>query len=153
MPRGDFSNEDTGWSITSNSDGIDETANKEQKRSDSYHALKDIDNLLKHAVLLDTIVVTEPSKRLGEGAALMHHLYCPVSVNGKIGVAKLYIAENLGDKHKFYLMRIEKASTAMGFNTENGGSTPHSNAATVDATVSIAQLFDFVKEHDGEVIF
>lgn len=148
VPRGDFNNEDTGWSITSNSDGIDETANKEQKRSDSYHALKDIDELLKNAVLLDTIVVTDPSKRIGKNAALMHHLYCPISVNGEVGVAKLYIAESLGDKHKFYLMRIEKASTAMGFNTEDGESTPHSNAATDDATVSIAQIFEFVKEHN-----
>ena len=147
VPRGDFKNEDTGWNITSNSDGIDETANKEQKRSDSYHALKDIDELLKNAVLLDTIVVTEPSKRIGKNAALMHHLYCPVSVDGEVGVAKLYIAESIGDKRKFYLMRIEKASTAMGFNAEVGESTPHSNAATDDATVSIAQIFEFVKEH------
>ena len=147
VPRGDFKNEDTGWNITSNSDGIDETANKEQKRSDSYHALKDINDLLKNAVLLDTVVVTDPSKRMGKNAALMHHMYCPISVNGEIGVAKLYIAESLGDKHKFYLMRIEKASTAMGFNTENGESTPHSIAATDDAMVSIAQIFEFVKEH------
>ena len=147
VPRGDFKNEDTGWSITSNSDGIDETSNKEQKRSDSYHALKDINDLLKNAVLLDTVVVTDPSKRMGKNAALMHHMYCPISVNGEIGVAKLYIAESLGDKHKFYLMRIEKASTAMGFNTENGESTPHSIAATDDAMVSIAQIFEFVKEH------
>ena len=147
VPRGDFKNEDTGWSITSNSDGIDETSNKEKKRSDSYHALKDIDDLLKNAVLLDTVVVTDPSKRMGKNAALMHHMYCPISVKGEIGVAKLYVAESLGDTHKFYLMRIEKASTAMGFNTENGESTPHSQAATDDATVSIAQIFEFVKEH------
>lgn len=147
VPRGDFKNEDTGWSITSNSDGIDETSNKEQKRSDSYHALKDIDDLLKNAVLLDTVVVTDPSKRMGKNAALMHHMYCPISVKGEIGVAKLYVAESLGDTHKFYLMRIEKASTAMGFNTENGESTPHSQAATDDAMVSIAQIFEFVKEH------
>lgn len=150
VPRGDFKNEDTGWNITSNSDGIDETANKEQKRSDSYHAMKDIDELLKNAVLLDSIVVTEPSKRIGKNAALMHHLYCPVSVDGEVGVAKLYIAESLGDKRKFYLMRIEKASTAMGFNAEVGESTPHSNAATDDATVSIAQIFEFVKEHNKD---
>ena len=147
VPRGDFKNEDTGWNITSNSDGIDETSNKEQKRSDSYHALKDIDDLLKNAVLLDTVVVTDPSKRMGKNAALMHHMYCPISVKGEIGVAKLYVAESLGDTHKFYLMRIEKASTAMGFNTENGESTPHSQAATDDAMVSIAQIFEFVKEH------
>lgn len=150
VPRGDFNNYDTGWNITSNSDGIGETANKEQKRSDSYHALKDIDKLLKHAVLLDTVVVTKPSKRLGKNAVFMHHLYCPVKSDGNIGVAKLYIAESFEDNHKFYLLRIEKASSAMGFSTADSTSTPHSNAATDDATFSIAEIFDFVKKHDKD---
>ena len=150
VPRGDFNNEDTGWSITSNADGIDETSNKEKKQSDSYHALKDVNALIKNAVLLDTVVATEPSKRLGKDAAFVHHLYCPVSINGKVGLAKLYIAESLGNKHKFYLMRIEKASTAMGFNTENDVSTPRSKAASVDATISISQIYEFVKAHDKD---
>lgn len=62
----------------------------------------------------------------------------------------LYIAESLGDKQKFYLLRIEKASIAMGFNIENDVSTPHSKAATVDATINIAQIYEFVKEHDKD---
>ena len=52
---------------------------------------------------------------------------------------------------KFYLLRIEKASTAMGFNTEDGGSTPHSNAATIDATVSIADIHKFVKGYKTDL--
>lgn len=45
-------------------------------------------------------------------------------------------------------MRIEKASTAMGRGTKNGESTPHSKTATVDATISVADLYDIVKTYD-----
>ena len=40
----------------------------------------------------------------------------------------------------------KKASTAMGFSTENGGLTPHSYAATDDAIKSLTHIFVFVKE-------
>lgn len=76
----------------------------------------------------------------------MHRLYCPISVNGKVGIAKFYIAEKLGNNHKFYLIRIEKASTAMGFNTEKGVLTPHSKAATVNANIRVAHILLFVNE-------
>ena len=147
IPRGNFYNNDTSWNITSNSDGIDETANKEHKWSDSYHALKDIDQMLQNAVLLDTVVVSDPSNRLGKYAAFMHHLYCPVVINGEKGLAKLYVAETIGSNHKFYLMRIEKASSDMGFNTEFDISTPHGKATSNDATISISEIFDFVKKN------
>ena len=38
----------------------------------------------------------------------------------------------------------------MGFNTKNDVSTPHSKAATVNATVSISQIYEFVKAHDKD---
>ncbi|MDD6094242.1 MAG: hypothetical protein PUC29_00645 [Clostridia bacterium] len=150
MPRGDFYNKDTKWTIKSNADGIDETSSKEHKWSDSYHSLADIDKMLTNAVLLDTVVVTEPSKRLGKNAVFMHHMYCPVIVDGTKGLAKLYVAETLGNTHKFYLTRIEKASTDMGFFSVPRESTPRSDATSADATVSIAQIFEFVKQHDKD---
>ena len=54
------------------------------------------------------------------------------------------------DKRKFYLVRIEKASTAMGFITENSESTPRSKATTVDADISIADWLSLVKKFDKE---
>ena len=149
VPRGTFFNKDTQWSIKSNSDGVGETANKSGKWSDGYHTLSDIDKMLENAVLLDTVAVNSPSKRLGENAAFIHHLYCPIYVNGEAGLAKIYVAETFGNDHKFYLLKIEKASSDMGFNYVSEVLTPDSEAASEDAEVSVADIFSFVKNHDG----
>ena len=150
IPRGEFHNADTKWDIRSSSDGADETAHKNGKWSDEYHALKDIESMLENAVLLDSVTVSEPSKRLGNDAVFMHHLYCPVSVSGQKGVAKLYVAESYTDDHKFYLLKIEKTSSDMGLGTGNGTPTPDSGAVSEDADISIAEIFDFVKKHDAQ---
>ena len=59
--------------------------------------------------------------------------------------AKLYVSETIGNNHKFYWNRIEKASSDMGFNTEMGISTPRGNATSNDANISISKIFDFLK--------
>ena len=108
VPRGEMHNADTGWRIRVNSNGIDETAAKTHKWSPAYRSLVNLREILKNAVLLDTVVVSEPSKRLGTGAAFMHHLYCPVRYGGDMGVAKLYIVEDI-NLRRHYLTKIEMA--------------------------------------------
>ena len=73
---------------------------------------------------------------------------CPIIVNGQKALAKLYVAETLENDHKFYLVKIEKASSDKGFILNNEESTPNGNPASADATISISEIFNFVKNHD-----
>ena len=67
--------------------------------------------MLQNAVLLDSFVVTKPSSKMDKTATFIHHLYCPVRVANETGIAKLYVTENIGDEHKFYLTKIMMEST------------------------------------------
>ena len=142
IPRIEIANKDTSWVIKSSADGIDETSAKRGKWSNEYHALKDIRAMVSNAVLLDTVVVSDPSKRMGKGAVFVHHLYAPVLIKNNKAVAKLYVTENITDSKKFYLTKIEKVSNARGLNAPDG------NSAAFDTKISIAEIFDFVKRND-----
>ena len=58
------------------------------------------------------------------------------------------VTEDISDTKRFYLTKIEKASSDMGFNTEIGISTLRGNATSNDANISVADIFEFVKKHD-----
>ena len=147
VPRGEMHNADTGWQIRVNSNGIDETAAKTHKWSPAYRSLVNLREILKNAVLLDTVVVSEPSKRLGTGAAFMHHLYCPVRYGGDMGVAKLYIVEDI-NLRRHYLTKIEMASDDSTGRASNLPPTPQSSSDATD--VSVAKIFDFGKRHSED---
>ena len=134
-------NRDTGWSVIVNSDGIDETANKRKKWSADYHSLKSINEMIQDAILVDTVVVDKPSKKLGNNTALVHHMYCPVSVDGEKAIAKLYITEEIGNRNKFYLTKIETVPT----DSTGLHSIVSSPKSSVDTDISIADLYSFVK--------
>ncbi len=150
IPRGSFYNDDTGWNITSTRDGIDETANKKGVGSAEHQSLADLDNMLKNAILLDTVIASEPSKRMGKSTVLVHHLYCPISRNGKSAIAKLYVTENIQGKHRFYLTKIEEVTHAMGNTAKTGSDAPRAKrtAGDTSSAMSVAEIFAFVKEHD-----
>ena len=148
IPRGDFVNADTNWNITVSRDGIDETANKKNKSSSEYRALTDIDAMIRNAVLLDTIVVSNPSKKMGYSAVLVHHLYCPVLIGNEKAIAKIYITENYDGNHKFYLTKIEKVSSAMVSSSKLGEIDPRVKDTTDNTEISVAEIFDFVKKND-----
>lgn len=139
-------NIDTNWSIEVSRNGIDETSNKRGKWSNEYHSLANIQEMLVNAVLLDTVVVNEPSKRLGNNSAFLHHMYCPVSIDGEKGIAKLYVTEEVGNINKFYLVKIEMVptdSTVLGIEAF----APNSS---VDTELSVADIFRFVKENNDK---
>lgn len=136
-------NEDTGWNIEVSGKGIEETAHKMKKWSASYHSLKNINEMLEGAILLDSIIVNKPSKRMGPKAVIVHHFYCPVSVNSEKGIAKLYVTENYENEKTFYLTKIEMVSTDSRW---DGDDASRQNSS-VDTTISIADIFDFVKSH------
>ena len=99
--------------------------------------------MLESAVLVDTVVVDAPSSRMDKTATFIHHMYCPVTVNGEKGIAKLYITENIGDEHKFYLTKIEMESVdSMG---QGKSGDPNSS---IDSVISIADIYDFVKANN-----
>ncbi len=147
VSRESVKNQDTGWIIDVNRDGIDETANKNGKWSIAYHSLKNIQNMLANCILMDTVVANDPSKRMGADAAFVHHLYCPVKVDGINGIAKLYVVESYQDRKRFYLTKIEMApSDSTGLNA-NGEYVPNSSE---DTDISIAEIYEFVKTHDKD---
>ena len=78
---------------------------------------------------------------------MMHHLYCPVFIDEKCAVAKLYISESYDKVKRFYLTKIEMVpADSTGLNHDND-IVPNSSAGT---TVSIADVFEFVKKHNDD---
>lgn len=55
----------------------------------------------------------------------------------------MYVTENIGDEHKFYLTKIEMESS----DSSNQRKISDRNSS-VDSVISISQIFDFVKEND-----
>lgn len=150
IPKGEFHNRDTGWSVGVPRRGVDETAHKGGKWSNAYHSLKSIDKMISNAVLLDTVSVSKPSKRMGASSVFVHHLYCPVDFNGRKAIAKLYITEDYTGGHNFYLTKIEEASlTGVSSDRNSGSLNQGANSTASDTSViSIAEIFEFVKQHD-----
>ena len=72
------------------------------------HTLEDIEKIINNAVILDTVTVSEQSRRMGKSSVFVHQLYSPIIVNGKKSIAKLYIAEDIQGNHKFYLTKMRK---------------------------------------------
>ena len=139
-------NTDTGWTVSVSRNGIDETATKRGKWSAEYRSLVSINDMLTNAVLLDTICVNKPSKRLGNSAAFVHYMYCPISIDGVNAIAKLYVTEEVGNINKFYLTKIEMVptdSTVLGKNAF----APNSS---VDTEISVADIYDFVKRNNDK---
>ena len=95
-------------------------------------------------IIEDTVsAIDQPSKRMGDAAALVHHLYCPISVNGEKGIAKLYVSEDYTDQKTFYLTKIEMVPT-----DSRGDSVSTSRPkSSVDTDVSIAQSAADVKKN------
>lgn len=138
-------NSDTEWTINVNRDGIDETANKNGKWSAAYHSLVNIREMLENAVLLDTVSVDRPSKRLGNNVLFLHSMYCPVTVSGEKAIAKLYVTEEVGDKNTFYLVKIEMVPTDSTV-LSSKAVAPNSS---IDTVISLSELYGFVKRLDN----
>ncbi len=152
IPRGSFHNNDTGWDISSTRDGINETTHKKGVGSAEHRALSDLDSMLRKAVLLDTVVASEPSKRMGKSTVLVHHLYCPIIRDGNKAVAKLYVTEDIQGGHRFYLTKIEEVTHAIVAAANNGSIDPRAKRTAGDTSseMSVAEIFAFVKEHDAD---
>ena len=58
-------------------------------------------------------------------------------------MAKLYVTENIGNEHKFYLTKIKMESTDSIRQSENSGIN-----SSPDSTISVSEIFDFVKKNN-----
>jgi len=85
---------------------------------------------------------------MGASAIFVHHLYCPVLINGKKAIAKIYVTENYSGVHKFYLTKIEKVSSAKDSTTNRSGTAPRVIDTSDNTEISVAEIFDFVKKND-----
>ena len=148
IPRTGTKNLDTGWNVNVSGKGIEKTASQQKKWSLEYHSLSSINSMLENAILFDTVAVDKPSKKLGKNVAFLHHMYVPIIADGNEMVAKLYVTEEIGDEHKFYLIKAEAV-----FTDSRGDSNKASRQFSSSKTASIntvADLFDFVKERTAD---
>lgn len=129
----------TGWSITSNSDGIDETSNKEQKKSASYRALNRyyFDNYTTH---FDNLFggYVENDELIPVRFGLKH---------GKGGEAVLYvIVDQDAIPLKKILQKQKKKAEVIG---KAGPQIAESSLPISTFKYSIPQIVDFVKTKDS----
>ena len=100
--------------------------------------------MLANAILFDSNVVAEPSKRMGENSAFVHIMYCPIISDGIKGFAKLYIVEEYGDTKKYYLTKIESE-----YLDSKGKDFPVSSSKYSDIQ-NVADLYALVKQYDKD---
>ncbi len=150
MESGDYVNEDTGWSIHAGRTLLDETKHYAKRERISAKALKDIDEILKNAVLLDTEISTLTSNKKSRGTAFMHKLYAPILYEEKPYIAKINVEEyfDYGTeivKRKGYHLAAIKIEAADGFFIDSSTTEPMPDATSIN---SIRDLFGFVNSLD-----
>ena len=105
---------------------------------------KGIQAMLANAILFDSNVVAERSKRMGETSAFVHIMYCPIISDGIKGFAKLYVVEEYGDTKKYYLTKIESE-----YLDSKGKDFPVSSSKYSDIH-NVADLYALVKQYDKD---
>ena len=108
-----------------------------------------VDEILSNGILLDTQISTHSSGNKKGSTQFMHYLYTPISINGAPFIAKLSIEEyDLTGKTRAYnLQRIELSEVSRAQYSQLIAENRGKYAYTSDA-LSVAQLFDFVKQYD-----
>ena len=108
-----------------------------------------VDEILSNGILLDTRISERNSGNKKGSTQFMHYLYTPISINGAPFIAKLSIEEyDLTGKTRAYnLQRIELSEVSRAQYSQLIAENREKYAYTSDA-LSVAQLFDFVKQKD-----
>ena len=108
---------------------------------------------MENAVLLDTVVSSHPSGRKLEGTTWMHSMYSLVEHDGKNSLVKMFAEEAISPKsgeiftRAYSLKYIQKiAEIDNGVLSSNGGLTDSHST-----TISIAELYQFVKQFDKDL--
>lgn len=108
-----------------------------------------IDEILEKAIWLDTRISEKTSQNKKGSTQFMHYLYTPISINGAPFIAKLAVEEyDLTAKQRAYnLQRIEMSKLSRAQYAHLISENKEKYAYSSDS-LSIAQLFGFVKEFD-----
>lgn len=116
MSRGSFVNKDTGWSIDVSRKVKEETgahSGRGAKRV-AISALADIEEIIKHAVLLDTSGAVGSGNKKKINTAFMHHFYAVVNDGKNDILLKLFVDEiyntqsDTGQRRAYELKAIKK---------------------------------------------
>lgn len=89
---GTIKNDDTGWNIQVSSKVFNETNHKGLKNQAALPYLRNIDDITKKAVLLDSFGM-EPNKLKSPNSLLMHSMYAVSDIGNGPVVLKLYVEE------------------------------------------------------------
>lgn len=152
-PRGIFVNNDTKWEISSSSVGYDETVSHSGKDKLSLLAMRNIDQIIENAILLDTEISEYGRGKKSIYTAFMHKFYAPIKIDGKVYIAKMAVDESYSpgqaDTHKkFYHVRSIKIEASSSVGIGDNHHTPIIEDVT--SKISISDLFALVKEYDEE---
>ncbi len=141
-------NADTGKTISWGNTVKAETFNHAVKEKISVSALKNIREIVKNAILLDTVVSDNTSKSKMPNTAFMHSFY--TIYDGEL--LKMYVEEALSTKgndifnRAYELKDIKKvADIPNGVHAENSGLTDETSAMS-----SISDLYSLVKAYDKD---
>lgn len=110
-----------------------------------------VDEILEKGILLDTQISGKKTANKKGTTQFMHYLYTPISINGAPFIAKLSVEEyDLTGKARAYnLQRIELSTLSRAQFSQMIAENRGKYAYSADA-LSIAQLFDFVKQKDKD---
>ncbi len=126
-------------------------ASKHGDKKQTEKILGKVDEILQKGFLLDTKITSDQKGNKKGSTQFMHYLYTPVSINGAPFLAKLTVEEyDVDGKTRAYnLRRIEMPELSRTQFSSLIAGNRGKFAYNSDA-LSVAQLFDFVKQYDKE---
>lgn len=157
--RGNIKNRDTGFEINVGAHVYDDTltyANREYSRNKDFERyisrisiLQNIKEIVEKSVLLDTAVINDADNL---DRTFMHYFYSVCTINGKPNIVKLGVDElnaNSGAIRRAYnVNNIEISPIAVSQVYKPAGTIGDDGENL--STISIADLFAFVKQYDKE---
>ena len=155
LNAGNIINEDTKRKISWNSGAIKETKLNASKltKAEMEIIAKNLPEIVKKAVLLDSDISTKSSDRKLPGTTFIHSFYTIVPFENHNTLVKLYAEEAVALKsgesftRAYSLKYIEKVAEFDNSVLSSNGGLTESPSTT---TYSIADLFAFVKQYDKE---
>ena len=151
LTYGDYTIDDTGWIVHAGNTLNGETRHHSGGSRINVKSLNSIETILKNSVLLDTIVSNPNRGRKSPNTAFLHKLYAVVEYNGQKYIAKTTVEEFYNDavngiSQKAYELKAIKIELAGG----QFGINPTSSRPVTSSTISISDLYDFVKSFDKD---
>lgn len=151
LEHGNYSIDDTGWNVYAGKTLNDDTRHHSGGNRVNVKSLNAIDYILKNAILLDTVVSEQNTNKKSANTAFLHKLYTLISYDGQLYIAKSTVEEffNISSNdvaRKAYNLKAIKIEPAGG----QIGNTSSSSVPGTGSTISISNLYDFVKTNDKD---